>query len=195
MSVSLYEVVKDFGGTAMTAVQNLILIAAAIIAFGTLRSNSEIARRRATVDLIIEMKKDLEFIDAKAELTRIRRLKTISIGAVLQTMHDPNVTESDRSKAKLAHKSASCFLSKMELFAVAIRCDVADEKLFKQYYYSSFIEMVDFLRPYISEIREHARTQIKNIKAVNHDTLYQDVIWLLDKWEKDNLVRLDNGRT
>jgi len=124
--------------------------------------------RRATVDLVVEQKRDKELVAAR---NWIRDTKDRGETNLAKHLDHP-------ASAEYGHILYA--LNTYEFVAVGIKTKAFSEKTYKRLRCSTFIADWECFRGFVTEIR----------KAKNLPTLFQDSEWLYDRWKKDPLKRL-----
>ncbi len=140
-----------------------VLISAGAAVFVIL-INGRQARMRATIDLVLEQKKDQTLIDARKHV-----LELISAQGILSRhLDDPN---------SVSYREIQTTLNNYEFIATGIREGALDEKIYKRMRYSIVVKDWEKLQGFVTE----ARTK----KA--RPTLYQEFQWLGERWKKKPL--------
>lgn len=202
-ALTTYDYVRDLGGPVMYLIQNIILAVTAYYALSSIKEDKRnsatqikhqeaIARKRATLDLIINMTADVEYNQARAVVVRMKN-ESINPAHLHERMSQRNNNDDDRKLARTQYMACQRVLNKFALFANGIQTEVLDENLFKSYYYSTYVTIIAFLRGYIIEVRNYASAQVAKTDKVSNDTIYQELIWLRDRWSATPLAKHGNG--
>jgi len=169
-------------GLDATWVQNLILAIGLSLTLMTIRSQYAIARKQSTLQKIEAFRSDTKYQDALQKINLMRQQK-IDPAGLNTVMRDTRRTQTDRDEARDRLLACNYVLGTFDLFAMGIRLHIIDDHIFKAYYYSTYIEIAEFLRTFISSRRDLAKQQIESKKYVSHETIYQDTLWLLQRWK------------
>lgn len=148
-------------------IDTFILAATAIAALYSIRRNTIINRRRATVDLVLHQKNDSDLKDANLIVNPLLRDQSVSI-----------TKYSDKSHIGSEERTAILFvLNNYEFIATGIREEAFDFKLFKRMRCGTVLRDWEEFQPFIYELR----------KINKHSTMYQEFEWLAKKLEKNPL--------
>jgi Domain of unknown function (DUF4760) len=104
-------------------------------------SRSRTERRRATVDLLLQNKKDSELVEAKRALLKLHEAGEKNFAAFLNKKDSPE------------HKNIMRVLNTQEFVASGIRENAYDEKLFKRMQCSVVIRDWDAFSGFVMEFR------------------------------------------
>lgn len=132
-----------------------------------IRSNGRQARNRATIDLVMHQRSDVELNNARKIVLDLHRKNLPSLTPYL---NDKNSEE---------YKAIQIVLNNYEFIATGIRLNAFDEKIFKRMRYTTTMKDWGGLQGLIIEIRRMANT----------NTTYQEFEWLCNKWKN---APLDN---
>src|SRR5258708_6378023 len=163
------EPLRWLGETVGFWIQTLILAVSAIAALLLIKSSNRQERRRATVDLVLEQKRDTDLREARHLVTKMHVDGETNLAKHLE---DP---ESPEFKAILL------VINTHEFVAGGIRSRAFDEEAYKRLRYSTLRKDWEALCAFILEFR----------RARGSKTLYQDFQWLNGRWEKKPL-KADN---
>ena len=123
------------------------------------------ARKRATIDLVLQQKLDAVLIDAKKKFSALRK------------HHQANPDNSFTSYAcdlnALENECIFIVLNNYEFAAAGIRNGAFDEKSYKRMLYSLVVKDWDALKGYVTELRTKR----------SHLTLFQEFEWLAERWK------------
>jgi hypothetical protein len=164
------EPAKWLGETAGFWIQTLAFLISAFGGIWIIRARGTQEKRRATVDLVLEQKRD-------ADLGEARR--------IVRKMHADGETNSARhiaSPDSPEFKAILLVLNTHEFVASGIRSNALDENIYKRLRFSTLRKDWDGLCGFILEFRR--------VRASK--TLYQDFQWLNDRWEQCPL-KADNS--
>ena len=162
---SVVEPTKWLGETIGFWVQNSILLASAIVAICTIRASARQERRRATIDVVIEQRRDERLIAARQIITKKHEAGETNLAKYLETK------DSEDFKVILL------VLNAYEFVASGIREDAFDEDTFKRLRCSTVLKDWEALWGFVMEFRRQKKIP----------TLFQDFEWLYDKWKIDPL--------
>lgn len=140
------------------------ILFSATVAVGVMIYNARIARRRATVDLIMYMRQNTNLLKARKTVLRLQENKAQFAKYALLEHADSEENQ--------------CILEVLninEFVAVGIREGAFDEKTFKRLSRSRFIKDWETSETYISEFRES--------RGIN--VLFIELEWLAKQWKKD----------
>jgi hypothetical protein len=158
----------DIGVIASIA-NTFVLLATVGCAILTLKNNSAINRRRATVDLVMQMKESEVLNNANDIINKI--------------VHDPNkeiltyALKTNQSSKET--KSINCVLNNYEFIACGLQESAFDLELYKRMRYSVVLRDYKLFKPYIESVRSE-RDAI---------TIFQDFEWLATEFEKKPLKK------
>lgn len=148
-----------------------ILISAIIGACVALRSISEqrrIARKRATLDILVQKEWDSDYIAARAEFVKLRDGPDgLDFWAQNQHKNSPQTVNIRNT------------LNDYELIAIGIKEDILDEELYKRWFKTSFLRDWRAAQGFIREIR----------RQLNTPTLFTEMDWLAQRWGEN--VQMD----
>lgn len=180
----MYEIAKDFAGPLVTLIQTIVIGVGAYLAWATIKSNSEIAKKRATLDLITQVLQGEEY---KSRLLIVNAMKKAGEqpGSLFTQLQSANGDQREQLKTKL--HAAQFVLNKFSIMAIGIRNNALDEQSFKEYYYSTFVEISGFLQTFMMSVRAIASKEIENRDYVSNQTVYEEIIWLLERWRQSPL--------
>ena len=136
-----------------------ISAAAGLLIITTSRKQEE---RRATVDLIIDQKRDQELTEARRVIKEMHERLDMNLSRYLQ---DTNSAE---------YKAILLALNTYEFVAAGVRTKAFDEVVYKRLRCSTVLRDWEAFRGFIIEFR--------NMHA-NKQTLFQDFEWLAKRWK------------
>lgn len=153
------------GETGGFWIQTFALIISAVAALWLIYSSASGERQRATIDLVVQQRRDQELEAAKL---------------LIRNLHENNTT----NFAKFLEDRASCeftailkVLNNYEFIAAAIRHGALDEKLFKRMQYTVVLKAWGALCPFVFELRKQDR----------HTTLFQEFQRMAERWKENPL--------
>ncbi len=150
-------------------IDTVILAATAIAALYSIRRNTVINRRRATVDLVLHQKNDSDLKAANLVVNPLLRDESISI-----------TKYSDKTHVGSEERTAILFvLNNYEFVATGIREEAFDFNLFKRMRCGTVLRDWAEFQPFIYELR----------KINKHPTMYQEFEWLAKKLEHNPLKK------
>jgi hypothetical protein len=141
-----------------------ILVSAAvalIVAKLTISMNRKIARRRATLDLLAQQRWDKDYLCTKQEFIKIRDGE----GGLVKWSD-----KQYRNTLEINH--IRNMLNDYELVSVGIKNEILDEKLYKEWFESSFTKDWKESKSFIMELR----------RSEQRDKLFKEFKWLARKW-------------
>lgn len=185
----MYELFKDFGAAFATLVQSIVIAFGAYFAWKTIKCNSDIAKKRSTLDLITDVLQSDEFKQQLLVVNAMRKAREEPSSLYTQ-LRSPGVTDDQRNELRSKLMAAQFVLNKFSIMAIGIRNDALDEQSFKEYYYSTFVEIAGFLNAFMLSMRTIASNEIKSQNYVSNETVYEEIIWLLDRWRANPLRKL-----
>ncbi|MCB5161537.1 DUF4760 domain-containing protein [Marinomonas algarum] len=150
-------------------VDTLILAVTTIAALYSVRRNTTINCRRATVDLVLHQKNDSDLKAANLVVNPLLRDENISI-----------TKYSDKTHIGSEERTAILFvLNNYEFIATGIREKAFDFNLFKRMRCGTVLRDWEEFQPFIYELR----------KINKHPTMYQEFEWLAKKLEDNPLKK------
>jgi hypothetical protein len=144
--------------------QNLILAVTAAIGLYTLGASSRQERRRATVDVLLELLHDKEFLETRAKVKAL-------IDAGL------NIPQLLSTEGLNNRRLILSILSRYEFMASGLREGAFDEGIYERMYYTTIITDWANLQAFIYALR----------KQRNLQTPYQELEQLVLRWQKHPL--------
>lgn len=183
----MYEFMKDFAGPLATMLQNLILAVGAYFAWRTIKAQQAVAAKRATLDMIHHLTHD-ERYNAALKLVNKMRAEERDSGTIYSDMKNKSQSEENIKAALERYLAATEVLKRLSIIANGIKNGSLDEQSFKEYYYSTLVETVEYLRAFILSIRQAAGKQIHYAKRyVSPETIYAGMEELLARWKASPL--------
>lgn len=166
-NINITEVVQS-GWLQILISPLAILLSASVgaaVALVSIRAQREIARRRATLDVILKSESD-ETFQALYSTFKSERNRTNGLASLLDAS-----TESEKS----LKTQIDSFLNHYELIAISIKNKILDETFYKEWMKSSYIKHFYDAKSYIDEMR----------KKQKHDSAYIEFERLVNKWENE----------
>jgi hypothetical protein len=167
------EVTKYLGETAGFWVQTAAIALSALYAGAQVHllrlqtdKNEIQARRRATIDLVLDEKQDSALGAARVKFASLRDGKA----NITQFACKPTADHPEENKAIID------ILNHYEFIAVGIRENTFDTAIFKRMKKSLLIRDWDVLSGYALEMR----------KQTKHPKLFVEFEWLANEWRKEN---------
>lgn len=146
----------------LNMIQTFAVLAAAVIAVCSIRSNTQNAKQRATIDLILHQMNSKELKDAAMSVFSIYKENKESIVHYYST-------------STKHQKMFSKHLNSLEFAAMGIRYGILDESVYKNSQRSNILASWSYYKELVYYIRE----------MTGRDVLYQDLEYLAEKWSKD----------
>ena len=159
MAQNWFACIAQHYGPWVTA--GAILISAGI-AIWVMIYNAKIARRRATIDLVLHMRQNTPYLDARKKLVKLQ-----DEGQQLAKYADKDLAESEQSLCIIE------LLNFSEFVAVGIREKAFDEKVYKRLSRSRYIKDWETLHGYVTELR----------RARNLSVLFNEFQSLAEQWK------------
>jgi hypothetical protein len=176
-----------------TWAQNIILVVGLSLTIWTINSQYSIARKQSTLQKIEILRSDQRYYESIRIINSMRSAQ-ISPTSLITVSKDTSKSKEEQEKATNQLLACIYVIGNLDLIAMGIRLQIIDEDIFKNYYFSTFIVIVDFLENFISIMREQAKARINPGVAVSDKTLYQDTLWLLARWKLAPLKTIKSTR-
>lgn len=157
-------------GMPLTEWTPVILTISAMVAFWAVRRNQIIARKRATIDLVLAQRSDEKLQVHKDCFVKLNDDKN---GNNLATYASKPHKGGEEAKAILG------VLNNYEFIAAGIREGAFCEKTYKRMVYGILVQDYEALKGFIQEVR----------RSREHKTLFQEFEWLGKKWKKKPLKK------
>lgn len=129
-----------------SAITGGAVIVSAICAFAVILANRSIARKRATLDLILHIESDGDLIDARNKMIDLKKSKTRSGTWGTEDQRDSEEAKTIRTTLNIN-----------ELVAVQIAEGVIDERVYRKWFNKAFIDDYKSMTGYIEAVREYKR--------------------------------------
>lgn len=161
------------GETYAFWVQTIIFLLSALFALWAIIHNGRMNKRRATLDLIINEQKDIQFTEAYYKVCQLIENGQLMVD-LAKELDNPHWQKGED------FVNVRFVLNRLEFIAQGIRQGVFEEQIYKDLKYTSFMKLWREVRPLIEEIRRK--------KGVF--THYQELEWLTSRWEKSPIKKL-----
>ena len=146
-------------------VQTIAILVSILIATYIVYNNEKLAKKRATIDLVLHQKNDT---DLSSALDLLRALD-MDIGlAEYASMENKESSE---------YKAILVVLNHYEFVATGIKEKAFDENVYKRMVYGILVRDWVALKGFVAEIRQ----------SRNRNTLFQEFQWLAERWIKKPL--------
>ncbi|OOF84174.1 hypothetical protein BKG93_08360 [Rodentibacter ratti] len=162
------ETVKFLGESYGFWVQTGAVVLSAIMAVLAILHNGRMARRRTTIDVLLQENQDRQLVAAK--FTAFNLAKNPNQSFV-------ELYFSEKEKQSDTYKQITMLLNRYEFIAQSIKNKAFEEKIYKQMQYTNITRMWDRVCPLVYEIRQRQNSQ----------TFYQEFEWLAKRWKKKPL--------
>ncbi|MDG2957003.1 DUF4760 domain-containing protein [Bisgaard Taxon 10/6] len=149
-------------------IQTGAVVLSALMAVLAIHHNGRMARKRTTIDVLLQENQDVELREAKFAVFNLARDNENSFVVIY---FQEKEQQSER------YKQITMLLNRYEFIAQSIRNKAFEEKIYKQMQYTSITSMWDRLCPLVYEIR----------RKQNNKTFYQEFEWLAKRWKKKPL--------
>lgn len=162
------ETAKILGESYGFWVQTGAVILSAIMAVFAILHNGIMARKRTTIDVLLQENQDQQLIDAKF--------------TVFNLANDPKnsfvqIYFKEKEEQTDTYKKITMLLNRYGFIAQSIRNKAFEEKIYKQMQYTNITRMWERVCPLIYEIRQQQNSQ----------TFYQEFEWLAKRWMRKPL--------
>jgi len=157
-----WHILQDILGAPW--LQNLILAVTAAIGLWTLGASSSQERRRATVDTLLEVLDDKDYLDARR---KVRKL--IEAGLNIPLLLSKEGVDDRRLVLSI--------LNRYEFMATGLRERAFDTKIYQRMYHSNVVTDWNGLEAFVMALREDRQIY----------TLFQELEQLILKWKKHPL--------
>lgn len=147
-----------------SAITGGAVIVSAICAFAVILANRTIARKRATLDLILHIESDGDLIDARNQMIDLKNSDNKS-----SVWGTEDKRDSDEAKA------IRTALNINELVAVQIHEGVIDERVYRKWFNKAFIDDYKAMSGYIEAVREYKK----------NPCVFRELELLARRWESD----------
>lgn len=150
-------------------IQTGVLCLSVIVAVVVIWYNGRIARRRATVDMIINEQKDIQYNEAYTVVSQLLANKQRLIDFA---------QDLDKECEELT--ALRFVLNRLEFVAQGIRQGAFEEQIYKNLKYTSIVNLWAEVLPLVEEIRRKHKVT----------TYYQELEWLVNRWKENPIKKL-----
>ena len=173
-------------------VQTLCIIISAIAAVCVLRNNAKLARRRATIDIIINLQNDVTYNECYKSVSDLisRDICLVNYANKKHESRESNcdkvINDANADDAKFDEKAKEFsdirfVLNRLEFIAQGIRRSAFEEDIYKDLECSNMLRLWRAVCPLVMEIRrKHGK-----------DTYFQEIEWLSKRWSKNPVQKLN----
>lgn len=159
--IEWFEQFKD----AAPAIGSLLAALSALVAFIAFSHTRKVARRRATLDMVLKT-----FVDEEGQKRYIKFKETMKRhkdGQIdIMDFADPDCPPSDD------RQNIRTQLNEYELIALGIRRKIFDEKLYKLWFQDQFQRDYRSMEAFIETVRGH------------RNSVFCECVWLYTRWSK-----------
>ena len=152
---------------------NFLLFFSSIITFTglwltaySLLANSIETKRKSSMDILLSLEKDLDFLEAKSLLMQQNQIHSLMFDEFTKEF------DSQYEDSKNFRKSFNYSMNIYEFISLSIRKGIIDEQLFIALYKSRFLKIWEIAKPLVSEIREREGKK----------TIYEHTQWLAERY-------------
>lgn len=153
-----------FWATYGSAITGGAVIVSAICAFSVVLVNRKIARRRATLDLILHIESDRELLEARNRFIKLKKSETRSHVWGTEDQRDSEEATTIRTTLNIN-----------ELVAVSICEGVIDECVYRRWFNKAYIGDYRAMTGYIQAVREYKK----------NPAIFKEFEELALKWDAD----------
>lgn len=173
-------------------IQTLCIIISAIAAVFVLKNNAKLARRRATIDIIINLQNDCIYNECYKSVSDLisrdvclvdyannkQTAESAACGSVLDEIYADNAKIDEKAKE---FSDIRFVLNRLEFIAQGIRRKAFEEDIYKDLECSNMLRLWKAVCPLVMEIRrKHSK-----------DTYFQEIEWLAKRWSKKPIKKLN----
>lgn len=158
----------DFG----LLIQTVAFVISAVAAVAVIYHNGVLAKKRALIDLIIQQRSDDQLSQATKTVFDLASANDKQLSAYVSPNGDEKHQEIRAAILKV--------LNNQEFVAVGIRLGAFDEKVYKELQCSNVLKLWRATSGFVCELR----------KQTNHNTIFQDLEKLAQRWEKAPIKRI-----
>lgn len=144
------------------------------VAAYTIRNNTENAKKKATIDLIMAERNDQSLQDAITKVNEMAKIK----GHIFAIYASDDESNFDNRKHIIK------LLNQREFVSAGVLGGALHETMYKQFSYSMFLRDWNNLKAFIYELR----------RVRQNDTIFQEFECLATKWENNPLKKRKNKR-
>lgn len=149
-------------------IQTGAVILSALMAVLAILHNGRMARKRTTIDVLLQENQDKVLVEAKFAVFNLARDQNQSF---------VELYFAEKEKQSQTYKQITMLLNRYEFIAQSIKNRAFEEKIYKQMQYTNITRMWDRVCPLVYEIRQRQNSQ----------TFYQEFEWLAKRWKKKPL--------
>lgn len=151
-------------------IQTGAFVLSALAAVGVIWHNGRESRRRATIDLIIELERDAEYNSRYESVSKLikKNESLVNYADYLDKEHE----ELDNVRF---------VMNRLEFIAQGIRKKAFEEQIYKDLNYTNYLKLWNALKPLIMEIRR---------RNDNKQTYFQEMEWLACRWERKSIKKV-----
>jgi Domain of unknown function (DUF4760) len=161
------EPIRWLGETFGFWIQAGILAVSAFGGVWIIRSRGKQEQRRATVDLIIDIRLDPAHIDARETIKNLHEKGEKNLARYLNDLESAE------------YKAIMFSLNIYEFFATGIRTNALSEGIYKRLYFSVVLRDWESFQGFVMEFRKQKASE----------TFFQEFEWLYHQWKKKPLKR------
>lgn len=162
------ETAKILGESYGFWIQTGAVILSAIMAVLAILHNGRMARKRTTIDVLLQENQDQQLMEAKFTVFNLANNTDNSF---------VEIYFKEKEKQSDTYKKITMLLNRYEFIAQSIRNKAFEEKIYKKMQYNNITRMWDRVCPLVYEIRQRQKSQ----------TFYQEFEWLAKRWKKKPL--------
>lgn len=143
----------------------IVGLVAATIAIVGIRTQRDIARKRATLDVILRSEADKDLIEARRRFT--------------QLAHEPNgllPAAAIENEGSADTEAIKIVLNEFELIAIGIDCGILDEHLYREWFRTGLLRHWKHAHPFIEELRRRTNNRLiyKEFEALKNRLARED---------------------
>ena len=151
-------------------IQSIAIVTSAVAAFSFIKESRRIAKKQSTVDLILRMRMDKEYLETRDNFKTLREKQT-SLAEYAKDTHK----ESNERKIILDA------LNTHEYIASGIAEDALDEEMYKRMLGSVVIKDWKGVETFVMDLR----SSIRKTDPKTADRLFIEIQTLAEKWQKE----------
>jgi hypothetical protein len=127
-----------------------------------------IARKRSIIDNLLRKNWDKDYIQIRKDFVRLREDRD----ALLEAAKQDNQSGDDASVIR-------SILNDYEIIALGIRRDILDERIFKLWFKTTFLNDYEKMRPFVAEVRQRNRRAFVELEGLAEKWKKRDNSWWL----------------
>ena len=139
-----------------------LALASVLVAFAALQSNKRMARRRATLDMLVNNELDEDYIKRRRIFISIVNSQTPNLDTTLLRLAENQQVDTATGIPKI--EAIRVILDVYELISVSIAFETLDHEVYEQWFRGSFVGDWNLVRNFIEQIR----TDYDNRKIYRH---------------------------